>query len=130
MKIDKIQLNTPILGRLKGCGYNSRATFNGAVKVFGFTFEKKLPLNLVVSSLEPPWIRQQLKITQLSSTNLFLLVNTPNVSMISGINNNNFTPKKEPKRKFNPPLRYKISQFFQNIQPFLVATLCIGKSNF
>ena len=70
------------------------------------------------------------KATQLSSTNLFLLVNTPNVSMISGINNNNFTPNKEPKRNYNPPLRYKISQFFQNIQPFLVATLCIGKPNF
>ena len=30
VKTDKIYLNAPILGHFKGCGYNSRATFNGA----------------------------------------------------------------------------------------------------
>ena len=30
VKIDKIHLNTPIFSRFKGCGYNSRATSNGA----------------------------------------------------------------------------------------------------
>ena len=29
VKIDKIHLNALILGRFKGCGYNSRAAFNG-----------------------------------------------------------------------------------------------------
>ena len=30
VKIDDIHLNAPILGSFKGCGYNLRATFNGA----------------------------------------------------------------------------------------------------
>ena len=30
VKIDKIYLNAPILGRFNGCDYNSRATFTGA----------------------------------------------------------------------------------------------------
>ena len=30
VKIDKIHLNARFFGRLKGCSYNSRATFNGA----------------------------------------------------------------------------------------------------
>ena len=29
-KMDKTYIYAPILGRFKGCGYNSRATFNGA----------------------------------------------------------------------------------------------------
>ena len=33
IKIDIFHLNAPILGHFKGCGYNSRATFNGASTV-------------------------------------------------------------------------------------------------
>ena len=33
VEIDEIDLNAPILGRFKGCGYNSRATFNVACTV-------------------------------------------------------------------------------------------------
>ena len=34
VKTDKIHLNAPILGRFKGCGYISRATFNGEGTVY------------------------------------------------------------------------------------------------
>ena len=33
MKIGEIHLNAPILSHFKGCGYNSKVTFNGAVTV-------------------------------------------------------------------------------------------------
>ena len=48
--------------------------------------------------------------------------------MISGINNNNnaYGPSKETKRKYSPPLRFKILQFFESLQPFLVGSLCVG----
>ena len=48
--------------------------------------------------------------------------------MISGINNNNaYGPSKEKtKRKYSPPLRFKILQFFESLQPFLVGSLCVG----
>ena len=39
VKIDKIYLNAPILDRLKGCGYNSRATFIGAGTVSSHVFK-------------------------------------------------------------------------------------------
>ena len=63
------------------------------------------------------------------------LVNTTNVSMLSGIsnnnNNNNNSPKnyyisKDTKRKYSYGFRYKTLQFFENIQPFLVGILCLG----
>ena len=34
VKTDKIYLNAHILDSFKGCGYNLRATFNGAGKVY------------------------------------------------------------------------------------------------
>ena len=49
--------------------------------------------------------------------------------MISGINNNNaYGPSKETKRKYSPKLklRFKILQFFESLQPFLVGSLCVG----
>ena len=46
--------------------------------------------------------------------------------MMSGINNNNNGPVKEQKRKYSPPLRFRILQFFENVQPFLVGSLCVG----
>ena len=56
-----------------------------------------------------------------------ILGNTESVSMISGINNNNaYGPSKETKRKYSPPLRFKILQFFESLQPFLVGSLCVG----
>ena len=60
--------------------------------------------------------------------NSVILGNTESVSMISGINNNNaYGPSKEKtKRKYSPPLRFKILQFFESLQPFLVGSLCIG----
>ena len=41
VKIDEIHLNAPILGCFKGCGYNSRATFNGAGTVSDLKRQKK-----------------------------------------------------------------------------------------
>ena len=48
VKIDKTHLHIPILGCFKGCGYNSRATFNGAGMVLRIQRKTQSPLFLAI----------------------------------------------------------------------------------
>ena len=53
VKIDKIYLNAPILGRFKGCSYNSRATFNGAGTVHKIDSIGSQRIGIVISRPYP-----------------------------------------------------------------------------
>ena len=48
VKVDKSHLNAPILGRFKGCGYNSRATFNGAGTLI-LSMKYHFPISRIIS---------------------------------------------------------------------------------